>query len=179
MIKHIQDQLYNANDEIPRGSCYPTVLACLLDLSVNEVPYFHLLYFKTEKEKEGLRKYAEKTFLNGMEYNEYFSKNAEDSNVQNYERWIFDRTYWLWDNVREAWLASKGYKEQSVLAGNMEAWLVENPTQPYMVSGISPRGVQHVVIHINGKLEHDPHPDGGDVFETETDKFSYSYLKPI
>jgi hypothetical protein len=33
----------------------------------------------------------------------------------------------------------------------------------YMAWGISPRGNKHSVIYKNGKLVHDPHPDGGDV----------------
>lgn len=42
----------------------------------------------------------------------------------------------------------------------------------YMAWGISPRGLMHSVIHSDGKLVHDPHPDGGDVLP----KY-YVYLK--
>ena len=34
---------------------------------------------------------------------------------------------------------------------------------PYQVQGESPRGYQHVVIYMNGKMIHDPHPEGGGV----------------
>ncbi len=33
----------------------------------------------------------------------------------------------------------------------------------YMVWGLSPRGNKHSVIYHNGKLVHDPHPEGGGV----------------
>lgn len=33
----------------------------------------------------------------------------------------------------------------------------------YMAVGISPRGLNHVVIYQNGKMIYDPHPDGGGV----------------
>lgn len=33
----------------------------------------------------------------------------------------------------------------------------------YLVGGESPRGYQHAVIYHNGKLAHDPHPEGGGV----------------
>ncbi len=39
--------------------------------------------------------------------------------------------------------------------------------RPYMVVGISPRGLNHVCIYQNGKLLHDPHPEGGGLL-TET-----------
>jgi hypothetical protein len=44
----------------------------------------------------------------------------------------------------------------------------------YMAWGISPRGVMHSVIHSQGKLVHDPNPDGGDV----KPKY-YVWLEPI
>lgn len=31
----------------------------------------------------------------------------------------------------------------------------------HMISGISPRGYSHAVVGFNGKIVHDPHPDGG------------------
>ena len=33
----------------------------------------------------------------------------------------------------------------------------------YMAWGVSPRGVQHSVVYSQGKLAHDPHPEGGGV----------------
>ena len=45
-------------------------------------------------------------------------------------------------------------------------------TEYYIVQGTSPRGVNHSVIYKDGKLAHDPHPDGGGV----TDPFAYLWL---
>lgn len=55
----------------------------------------------------------------------------------------------------------------------------DHPETPYIVSGLSPRDVTHVVIYMNGQMIHDPHPSGSGVRETEKDKFSYSYLEKI
>ena len=43
----------------------------------------------------------------------------------------------------------------------------------YMAWGTSPRGLKHSVIYNNGKLVHDPHPDGGDVKDITT----YAWLE--
>lgn len=45
MKYHKQLQIVNSNDKIVNGSCYPTVIACVLDLELHEVPYVNLLYF--------------------------------------------------------------------------------------------------------------------------------------
>jgi hypothetical protein len=43
-------------------------------------------------------------------------------------------------------------------------WDVQPPDLPYyMAIGVSPRGLRHAVIYSDGKLAHDPHPDGGGV----------------
>lgn len=60
-----------------------------------------------------------------------------------------------WFNNMEEWLKKKGYKIQF----DCEPPKVEY----YMVWGMSPRGILHSVIHSDGKLVHDPHPDGGGV----------------
>ncbi len=38
----------------------------------------------------------------------------------------------------------------------------------YLAWGTSPRGLPHSVIYRNGKLVHDPHPEGGGVNEIES-----------
>ena len=37
----------------------------------------------------------------------------------------------------------------------------------YMAVGVSPRGVLHSVVYKDGKLAHDPHPDGGGIKEVK------------
>jgi hypothetical protein len=60
---------------------------------------------------------------------------------------------WL-DNL-EVWLGNLGYVLRFDCSPPEEEF--------YMVWGTSPRGLYHSVIHLEGKLIHDPHPDGGDV----------------
>jgi hypothetical protein len=43
----------------------------------------------------------------------------------------------------------------------------------YMAWGISPRGIKHSVIYSNGKIVHDPHPDGGGV----KDIYNYAWIE--
>ena len=38
-------------------------------------------------------------------------------------------------------------------------------TEFYIITGTSPRGVHHAVIYSDGKLVHDPHPDGSGVVD--------------
>lgn len=78
-----QESLYVPG--ISRGSCYPTVIACLLELELNEVPNFHLLYF-SEDEKINLSRFYE---------NDKAQLDAAD---------------YLWYDVLTTFLAAKGYK---------------------------------------------------------------------
>ncbi len=43
----------------------------------------------------------------------------------------------------------------------------------YMVWGTSPRGFKHSVIYHDGKMVHDPHPEGGDV----VNPYAYVWLE--
>lgn len=54
MKYHKQESLYVK--DVSRGSCYPTVIACLMDLELNEVPNFHIFYF-TDQERQNLFTY--------------------------------------------------------------------------------------------------------------------------
>jgi hypothetical protein len=180
MRKHIQEHLWSANDRIPRGSCYPTVLACLLDIDLHEIPYFHLLYFRTEEEKQNIKRLFEKKHFNGLTLEQYEqSPDKDDQKIEFYRDSVFNALHWIWDNVREFWLASKGYKESYISADQIDQWVKDHPNTPYIVSGKSPRGVQHVVIYQNGEMIHDPHPSKGGVFEDDDKKLSYSFIEPI
>ena len=37
------------------------------------------------------------------------------------------------------------------------------PGLRYIACGLSPRGLEHAVVYRDGKLDHDPHPDGGGI----------------
>lgn len=62
-----------------------------------------------------------------------------------------------WLHYTINWLWYRGYQYQS-----MYRHLYTN--EYYLVMGESPRGnFHHVVVYKNGKMVHDPHPDGGGV----------------
>lgn len=132
---------FNTPGKYPAGSCYPTVYACLLGLELHEVPNFHLLYFDTPEEQLGIRMLLGRYDPSG-----------------------------LWEDVREVWLASRGYTEDPIL--NIEEWLKLHPNVPYIVSGKSARGVDHCQIWVNGELYHDTHEGKVEIVKD----FSYSCL---
>ena len=144
---HKQEHIYIPGTLPIRGSCYPTVLACLLDLELDEVPYFHLFYW-TRDEKINIE--------------DYYNKKAEDLFESSDGKYSMEtcgpinQAYNLWLNVKENWLASQRYQEE--LITDIDTWLIENKDKPYMVFGRSERDVGHVVIYQNGEMIHDPHP---------------------
>lgn len=68
------------------------------------------------------------------------------------------------------WLSLRGW-EMGGLRGHLET------EEFYLVSGISPRNknIYHVCIYQNGKLWHDPHPDGTGILTEEY----FEYLEKI
>lgn len=153
--KHLQ--IREGDRNIQTGSCYPTVIACLLDLELDQVPNFQLLYFDRADQRKNLEawlknKYLSEDRLAGLNEAERESQN------ERYDLAVSE-SHGLWDKVINWWLASEGYETNFYSTD----WVKDHPGVPYLVSGISPRGVQHVVIYQDGKMIHDPHPDGGDV----------------
>lgn len=136
--------------KIQIGSCYPTAIECLLDLEVDQVPNFQLLYFQRDGQQERLDKYLKEHYLAGKHFD-----NAEDYQRENYLH-KKNLCCGIWDLSLRYWLASEGYEMRFY---DLD-WYKNNPDKPYMVSGMSPRGFQHVCIYKNGELFHDPHPDG-------------------
>jgi hypothetical protein len=59
----------------------------------------------------------------------------------------------------QTWLISKGYVLKNHNADKDSAMIKDY----YIACGTSPRGLEHSVIYKDGKLVHDPHPDGGDI----------------
>jgi hypothetical protein len=167
---HKQEHLYILGDADKRGSCYPTVLACLLDLELDMVPYFHLFYW-TEKEKENINKVFSHRYLNDKPFNE--CEEHQKKNFTHYYSVVLN----LWDTVMNQWLASQGYIEKAIL--NIDEWLKENPETPYMAFGKSARNIGHVVIYKNGKLFHDPHPSNEGLIELDENDFAFRLLEKI
>lgn len=109
------------------GNCQSAVLASLLNISLDEVPYF----------AEGLvlnNKSIEKA-------DEIFNQRIDDF-LEDYGLEL----NWFTDSEEIQRYIHEDFKNRA-----------------YQVSGLSPRGYQHVVIYINGKMVFDPHPEGGGV----------------
>jgi len=58
-----------------------------------------------------------------------------------------------WVTILDDWLIERGF-EIIQINGH------QNDDSYYLVTGMSPRGVNHVCIYQNGELYHDPHPSG-------------------
>lgn len=84
---------------------------------------------------------------------------------------LFDVPDSQWYAVLVDWLEYKGYSHHhSGVKADYEGF-----DGYYLVSGKSPRGVQHCVIYRNGKMVHDPHPSGAGILTEEY----WEHLEPI
>jgi len=91
--------------------------------------------------------------------------SAEDAlQVQN----LYNEESWCETLIE--WLNSNGW-DLGTLHGHLDT------DEFYLVTGISPRNskINHVCIYQNGKLWHDPHPDGTGIL-TET---NFQYLEKL
>jgi len=152
----------------PKGSCYPTAIACILDLELHEVPYFNLFYW-TEEEKQNQAAVFNEIYLRG--------KGIDDSGVNevnNYNEHLWSARR-LWADALQYWLAGLGYIETFIDLNEIADFLEQNPDRLYFAIGPSPRKYRHVVIYRNGDMIHDPHPDNSGLTNIE----SYSYLRKI
>jgi len=75
----------------------------------------------------------------------------------------------FWSQVMHAFLNSVGYElycnddyrvfhDPEYRKEEREQLIESLKDNYYMVSGMSPRGVNHIVIYQNGRMVHDPHP---------------------
>lgn len=173
---HKQEHLVIRNEAgeiLQSGSCYPTVLACLLDLELNQVPYFHILYWSQKDQKKNLAQYFQNRYLGGSHISKF---TGAPNQKENFEHSV-SISLNLWDTVKNYWLASIGYQEEYI--EDIDVWLNENPNTPYMASGKSSRGVDHIVIYMNGKLFHDPHPSNDGLVELWNKSYAFQILKKI
>lgn len=60
------------------------------------------------------------------------------------------------------WAKANGFVLLSLVQYQHVPW---PPQGFYIASGMSPRGIYHAVIYKDGKLWHDPHPEGGGIDE--------------
>jgi hypothetical protein len=157
MKYHKQEQLY-IEGEAKRRSCYPTVLACIMDIELNEIPDFSRLYFEA----------SELDLMNKVFQSQWTDKDEEWR--RNYYINNYSIAKNLWDMVRKFWLASKGYYESHI--ESIDDWLSNNKDVPYVVRGVSARGIGHVVVYVNGEMIHDPHPSNAGLVEIDKE---YAY----
>lgn len=74
----------------------------------------------------------------------------------------------FWDRA-DAWLLEQGYRAVSIpwgcdtLQEVLSAMAVNALGVYWLLGGVSPRGTNHTVVCCGGRVEHDPHPDGGGV----------------
>ncbi len=165
MLYYKQEHLVIPGIEDTKGSCYPTVLACLLDKELHRVPYFHLMYWD-ERERNNLLSYAKQHFLDGKVLEE-----CETYQQDNYHQFMSQQIN-LWNTVLTTWLIAQGLKEAYIV--KIDEYIKDNPDTPYLAGGMSSRGVSHVVVYMNGKLLHDPHPSNEGLVKID----NYRYLMP-
>lgn len=160
-----------SGDTVQFGSCWPTAYACLLDLELDQVPNWNLCYWTIE-EKRNISAYLRDRFLDGVTIDEFTGATHQKENFYHFAH----MSTFVWDNTRTYWLAAKGFKEEWIT--DIDEWLKNNLDVPYMASGRSPRGLDHVCIYVNGQLHHDPHPSGEGLVDIWKE-YPYSYLKKI
>lgn len=166
MKKLIQTRLVTTHKS---GNCLQTVLACLFDLPVEEVPDFSTCYW-TEAEQANIIKQYEKDYKEGR-MSEY------THNLIN-----------LWWLMFNGFVASQGYKykyyyphtDKILPEYDIDLWLKDNPDKFYTASGESPRStpenyVTHICIYQNGKLYHDPHPSQAGLVEGTIYEYKHFY----
>ena len=111
-------QLVNDDSIGQRGSCYPTAIACLLDLELHQVPNFQIFYFYPEQEKR-IQKYFLKKTCKGS------YKKADKDSQDNYDRKI-SAMHWMWRNCLDYFLIGKGYEEKWIPKKSYKKWLKKN-----------------------------------------------------
>lgn len=131
MIRHTQ--LYRHEpDEGRYGDCHRTVLACLLNIPVEESPHF---------------------------IGEYERRVAEPGHAIDGYCWASEQEKWL--NSLGYTTVDVIYNGEMQLEDLFQFMQQRNPEILYMLGGRSPRGTNHSVVCHGGGFYHDPHPDGG------------------
>lgn len=119
-----------AGETVINGNCWAAAIASILELPITEVPNFEVLFPHTER-----------------------------TGVQ----WMdLTRSFLFYKGFRyEPYDKFKCFHPELIPGWNQEHIMgLRNrlADQYYLVSGPSPRGVNHVTIWQNGRMVHDPHP---------------------
>lgn len=96
-------------------------------------------------------------------------KDSADDVIQIQDYYDNDKGNWV--EVLNKWLQDNGY-EWHGLKGHSQI-----KDEFYLVSGKSPRfpDIYHICVYQNGKLYHDPHPDGTGILTEE----QFEIIQPI
>lgn len=90
---------------------------------------------------------------------------------------------WDWWTTLHRFITERGYQMHylAVPGGPPSAFPLPKPGEHYAVIGLSPRGPQglihHIVIHRDGQMVHDPHPDGTGLVKI-TDSYHWTIREP-
>ena len=153
-MKYHKQTVLNEDYGGGKGSCYPTAIACLLDLELEQVPYFNLFYW-SEEESAKFTKILREDYPDEDQYNKFF--------------WFYRD---LWDHAMKAFLYSRGIVPKHIEEDKkIKKWIKANPHTEYMAIGDSPRGVRHVCIYKNSKMIHDPHPSNSGILKIDYIEF--------
>jgi len=79
----------------------------------------------------------------------------------------------LWFEQCGQWLAARNLSIIEVRIPMLGPSMIYMPEQPiyHLISGKSPRGLLHSVVALQGRMVHDPHPDGRGLVEPHSFDF--------
>jgi len=66
-----------------------------------------------------------------------------------------------WFDDFQEWLSRRGMCATIVQCESDDEFRMIAPNGACLVGGTSPRGFDHAAVYLDGKLFHDPHPEGG------------------
>lgn len=124
---------------VVRGNCYAACIASILELPITEVPNVEVLFHVNDTF------WAEvmHTYLNSIGW-----ELSSDIMLQRFH-------------------PQSGYSFEGTDENGKIPEYYQYKDMYYLVSGMSPRGVQHMCIYQNGKLVHDPHPSRDGILTEE------------
>lgn len=177
MKYHIQTKRIDTHR---KGNCYPTAIACVLDMSPEDIVSFENLYLESQENKHyiNISKVMRAKYLD--------NKDIEDITLEQRQKDNYSRELSLalnaWDIAFRTFLAMWGYRDFYIHnEEDHKKFIDNNPDKYYIATGTSARRVSHVVIMQNGKMIHDPHPSGSGLLQPDGDnnKIYYEYYEKV
>lgn len=142
MIPHIQSKVVvkdSTGKQVVNGNCYPTAIACILEIPPADVPNIENLWdVGTTFAYDVMGKWLNVKGYSLRDHAMEFSVFHEGSEK-------------LKNDIIQDYLSTLKPDQKDYLKNQLK-------DKFYMVSGKSPRGIFHVCIYQNGRMVHDPHP---------------------